>query len=263
MWHYLREHPQCATPALKEVHFFDGNPRRLVGLLDETERALAEARTADDRAFLQEKSVFVRRAIGFAGNDQRTAESFEALLASVAVPGTKVVAELTPANGSLRLGTLKELANLPVSPKFVMILRDPVDRMWSQIRMAARKRGSDANHTQAIAFNLLDRFIAGEEGAVSNRHDYAGMLQRARRAIPADRLFVDFFETFINQTRIDQFCDFLGVDHLSAKLTEPRAVGAHIPLPSEDQIRLRKRLNFQYEAVKRELGDLPDAWLRL
>lgn len=262
LWRYFREHPQCAAPPLKEVHFFDGRHQRFVDLLHTTERKLAEAQTSEERMHFKAMHAFVDRAASYAAKSERAAEDFEALVASIAKPGTKVVAEFTPANGMLGRATLESLANLPILPKFVMILRDPVDRMWSQIRMLAKKGVTNPSEIRARSIALLDRFVGGEESEVPNRYDYARMLRRARNAIPADRLFVDFFETFMNQSRIDRFCDFLGIDHRPARLDDPRAVGPDIALPAEERARLRKRLNSQYEAVKRDLGALPDAWTK-
>lgn len=191
LWRYVREHPQCATPALKELHFFDGKYQHLAKLLERTEEGIAGASTSDERTHLQEKRAFIQRFAALASRPSRTVEDFEALLATVATPETKVLVEFTPAKGMLGQGRLRDLAALPIAPKFVMILRDPVGRMRSQIRMVAKKAQTDPNAIRAAAMDLVDRFVAGEEHVISNRHDYAGMLRRVRNAIPADRLHID------------------------------------------------------------------------
>lgn len=260
LWRYLREHPQCAATPLKEVHFFDGRPERLPRLLMENRQEAAAAESPEDIGFLEEKRIFIEHAIGLVDQGERTAEAFETLVSSIATPGTKVVAEFTPANGKLAAPKLKKLADLPIQPKFVLILRDPVDRLWSQIRMLARRQATDSNDAHSVALDILARFEAGLDDALPKRSDYAAMLRRAKKAIPPERLFVDFFESFISQPRIDAFCDFLGIDHHPARLDEPRAVGIDIPLAPDVRIRLRDRLMEQYEAVEKELGTLPERW---
>lgn len=260
LWHYLRDHPQCAATPLKEIHFFGGKSERLNRLLAETTRAIPDAKTPQERLLLEEKRDFINRALEVFAGEERTAEVFEALVASAAKPGARVVAEFTPANCKLSLARLKQIADLPAAPKFVMTLRDPVDRLWSQIRMLARRQDRAPDRMHAVAMDIMERFLDGQEDAVPTRHDYAGMLRRARNAIPPERLFVEFFETFFDQPRIDAFCDFLGIDHRTARLDEPRAAGLEIPLPTEDRIRLRNRLAEHYAAVEKDLGTLPARW---
>lgn len=65
----------------------------------------------------------------------------------------------------------------------------------------------------------------------------------------------------MNQAGIDRFCDFLAIERRPAELDAPRAVGPDILLPRRDEVRLRERLNSQYEAVKQEFGYIPDTWV--
>ena len=145
LWRYLLGHPQCAVTPLKELHFFDKGNLRLIKLLKEVELEIPGAKDPEEIAFLRDKHHFISHAVELYSRPERTAEDFEKLVSSIATPEARVVAEFTPANGLLKTQQLKALAGLPIAPKFVLILRDPVDRMWSQIRMLAARREQDPN----------------------------------------------------------------------------------------------------------------------
>ncbi len=130
LWRYFREHPQCATPPIKELHFFDGNVSRMTRLLEENNQKSFEAEDPVERSFLQNEHRFILRAIDAFGQSECREQAFAELLLSVASDETRLVAEFTPANGMLPIARLQRIADLPVAPKFALILRDPVDRLW-------------------------------------------------------------------------------------------------------------------------------------
>ena len=152
------------------------------------------------------------------------------------------------------------MAALQSNPRFLMVLRDPVDRVWSQIRMQAVNARMNGETAEGAATRLLETFVACKTDLKPERYDYGTMLRRAQKLIPKERLFVDFFETFMCQERISKLCEFLEIDFMPAKLDEPRMVGNEMQLSQENRKRLCDVMRWQYREVERRLGNLPDRW---
>lgn len=265
LWSYFREHPQCSSPPLKELHFFDGNPDhrsdRLGRYLDRVETQMESADEPADSEFLQSKRRFISHYRTVLIGNASEEDSFPELVSWSADKDTRVVGEFTPANGMVAsVSQLRNLAGLDPPPKFLMILRDPVDRIWSQIRMQASFGLSDRREIEKEAYFLLERFLEGKNNVTPVRYDYSLMLRKARKSIPSERLLIDYFENFISEERISNLCRFLGVDYFPPKLDEPRLRSASVPLSEFDRKRLRDTLLRQYQAVEKLLGSLPQRW---
>ena len=170
-----------------------------------------------------------------------TYTDYEALIMSAANSDTKIIGEITPANGLLSEDRLRNIAGLENKPLFIFVMRDPVDRTWSGIRMVA-KRKSDDNTFEKRARADLTKFLESDSGATHMRSDYATMLTKVDAAIPADRVFIDFFEEFLNQPKIDALCDFFGVDHHPAKLDAPRLSGKSLKLTDQERARPQRQV---------------------
>ena len=265
LWSYFREHPQCSSPPLKELHFFDGNPDhrsdRLGRYLDRVETQMESADEPEDSEFLQLKRRFISHYRTVLIGNASEEDSFPELVSWSADRETRVVGEFTPANGMVAsVSQLRNLAGLDPPPKFLMILRDPVDRIWSQIRMQASEGLSDRKEIEKNAHLLLERFLADKNDLKPVRYDYQLMLKKARKSIPSERLWIDYFEDFITEDRISYLCRFLGIDYFPPKVDEPRLVSAVVPLSDSDRKRLRDSLLWQYRAAERALGPLPARW---
>lgn len=265
---YLNEHPQCETTPLKEVHYFDyydlGVPdlgRDRVRRRRDTlaQRAVKTPALLEKRRF-QRAMRFHELRLAAADAGAPTYEGYEQLVMSAARKTTKIIGEITPANGLLARERLRGMAALKNDPLFILTLRDPVDRTWSGIRMAAGWGPADKFETRAQAF--LDEFLSVEDGTHNVRSDYAAMLSKIDAAIPNDRVFLVFFEEFLNQPKIDELCAFLGVDSHPAHVEKPRLEGTPLVLTDENRRVMSAKLRPVYDAVEERLGRLPARWVQ-
>lgn len=265
LWNYFREHPQCSSPPLKELHFFAGNPDRrsdrLGRYLDRVETRMGSSEEPAGSELLQSERRFVSHFRTVLERNACEENSFRELVSWSAGRETRVVGEFTPANGmAASVSQLRNLAGLAPPPKFLMILRDPVDRIWSQIRMQASYGLSDRKEIEKNAHLLLERFLADKNDLKPVRYDYQLMLKKARKSIPSERLWIDYFEDFITEERISDLCSFLGIDYTPPKFDEPHFVSAVVPLSDRYRKRLRDALLGQYRVAERVLGPLPARW---
>ncbi len=213
--------------------------------------------TDEDRA---SHNRFLERIQALEKIPERNAADFEQLLLGIAGPTSKVVGEFTPANGVLSVPVLKSLAKLSTKPKFLLLLRDPVDRMWSQLRMMARTQSESLDQAPQRAEFLLNAFLADDLPKLAVRHRYDTMIENVREAIPPSQLQLRFYETFYCTSGLASFCDFLGIEPRVDKLDERPHLGISAPLSLTDRQRLRDRLIDQYSATQAALGPLPPRW---
>ena len=265
--HYLSQHPQCAATPLKETHYFDyydlgvpdlGRKRLRARRRKLIRRAKADPALRKNREWRRAKAYLDLR-IAAIDLGPPTYEAYEALIMSAARKKSRIVGDITPANGLLSAERMRNIAALANEPLFVLTMRDPVDRTWSAIRMMAGRHGD--TDFEARAHRDLNTFLMTEGDQHHIRSDYATMLQKIDAAIPAARVRIYFFEEFLNQATIDDLCDFMGVDHHPADLEKPRLPGKSLKMTEAEKSALAAKLRPVYDAVEARMGRLPDRWL--
>lgn len=261
LFDFFKRHPNCAAPPLKELHFFNsGVNGTMKKRLEHSKRRLQEtsAKLNDDQG--KRRSQFLESASVLEQNPERSAADFEQLMLSLAGPDTKFVGEFTPANGIIKRVRLEAIAQLSCRPKFLLLLRDPIDRMWSQLRMMAAKRADSPQEAKKIAEDLLDDFVSERSHSIAQRYRYDAMLRRITNVIPADQRHLRYYEGFYTPRGIEEFCHFLDIPPLLDQLDKRPHLGAAIPLSETNRRRLFEKLHPQYLAAERHLGPLPARW---
>jgi hypothetical protein len=257
LWEWLREHPQAHLRSIKELHWFDAvETDRLQREAHATRLQIAEAealgarpdRIADLRDWL---SVLEQ------GNDA----AYMGYLRHGA-DRASLVADVTPAYALLPEERLRHMAGIAPEVRFLYILRDPVDRLWSHVRMIARRRAKGAEVTADRCRRILMRTIRGEEPEIAARSDYAGALARLTAAVPSARLMLQVFEEMFDQSAMDRIAAFLGIGLHPAALAVRVHEGVDFSLPAGARTKARAWLQPQYDLTARMLGRMPPAWDR-
>lgn len=251
LYDWLSGHPDCHLRALKEVHYFNtleakSEAVRLRDLLDE--RAALEARGGSTRRIeaISDCIALFRGSGHYLDYVMRGRRR------------QSVVGDVTPAYGLLPVSRLRDMRDLGTT-RFLYILRDPVARLWSHVRMIARRRDPAGTATSDRAGRILRRTFDGQEDHITVRGDYRGAVTRLTEAIPApQRLFV-FFEDLFSGRATDEICRFLGI---APHPPLQAVVHAGPPLAMTDDQRSAARdfLNDQYSFVEQAMGRLPEAW---
>jgi hypothetical protein len=174
----------------------------------------------------------------------------------------RIAGEITPEYAILGREGLAHIHRLAPGARTIFIMRNPVDRLWSQVLHQCRARGLDANRqTTAEIEAMLDEPRFGELA------DYAQTLDDVAAVFEPGQSLALFYED-IHRDRLAalrQVCGFLGVGFDARHFPElgkrfNRSQQAALP----DAVRrhLRERCRQQAEAVRQRLGRLPDAWER-
>ncbi len=260
LYRYLARHPEVSMPAVKELHWFDtletGKwPRQITRMERERARRADRLPTGDagqDRRLTRE----------IAGYDAwidvlRTKGDDAAYLRFLQAGRTKLAGDITPAYGTLGEASLTRMAALAPVTRFVFLMRDPLDRLWSNIRMiAARDPGDFAQNAAA----RLDRVVTGADRANAVRSDYAGTLARITAALTPKSVFIGFYETLFDADTLTRLCHFLGIAPKPGP-TEARVLaGPDLAMTEAQRARALTWLAPQYAAVAARYDTLPTRW---
>lgn len=259
LWDYLYGHDETWFPAVKELHYFDAlemgsGPffrkeleNRLAGLEERrakgTIKPFGEQVLADGKRWLE---LFDGRARNDAGYLDFLG------LGRVAA---KVVGEFTPAYSLLKETTYRMMAELGERVRFIFLMRDPVDRMWSNVRMQAGRDAGD---------NVLDATLAevleGRERNIALRSNYRRTLNRLLAAVPREHVFLEFYERLFSAEAMARLCAFLGIAPRPAEFARVVHGGRPALLPGQRLAPMLEYLKPQYNYVERLMGELPAEW---
>lgn len=260
LYRYLSAHPGCALPAVKELHWFDtcetGKWDRQVARME------AERKRRTDRLPTGDATLDRRLGREVAGYDAwievlKTRGDDAAYLRFLRQGGGKLAADITPAYGTLSEDSLRRMQALSPLARFVFLMRDPLDRLWSNIRMGAARRGGDLAKNAAAA---LDRVLAGDDNTMAARSDYRTTLGRMARALDPARLFLGFYETLFDGDTVDRLCRFLGLAPRPARVEARVLPGQELDMTEDQRRRALSWLAPQYAAVAERCETLPRRW---
>lgn len=222
LFHYLKGSPQFVRGYRKEYHVFD--TRDLVTeaamrerIITMAEDAVAAARRGEpvDGQVLHRLSMYANPAFYF--------EYFAGLLATR--PEARLAADMTPDYAMLparRLGKIRTaFAERGVRAVSVFLMRDPVDRVWSQLRMQAQRQPSRFD-------GPLEQVLAERHGepVYALRNQYQETIAALDRSFGEDGAWYGFYEDLFTEDRMREVCDFLRIDFRPPELDERRNASA-------------------------------------
>lgn len=204
-----------------------------------------------------------------------------------------VICDFTPTYARLPFSELTEMAAIGAG-RFVVLLRDPADRLWAEIWTAQTERGDAripaaeaavlalaAQHAGPVPLppdgvpeNLPENLseagtesageAAGETAAPDAQTpafytlypeaDYAGLFARFAALVPPERVLYLFHENLPDRQEIDRVTTFLDIPALPRDRIMPFTPDSVPPCPPQTRARLQALLAPQYAAAKARLG---------
>ncbi|WP_135503818.1 sulfotransferase [Roseovarius aestuariivivens] len=252
--------PGIVVSPLKELQFFQPrDPRRALADMD----ALALERLAFHIAQPGDAAANLRDRPTFQASVDRAQmiydpEAYFDHFARLCGPDTRGFADLTPAYSALgpegfaRMQTFS--TDRGVRPRVLFVMRDPVDRFWSQIRHLDQIRGED--HLTANWQNAV------RDPALLARADYKGIVTALDALFAPEDLLYLFYETLFDGDALDRVCRFAGGTGAPATRPGPRNKTRNTcPLPEAARHALIRGFAPQYAFCRDRFGDrVPDAW---
>lgn len=261
LFDYLYSHPECYFTPVKELHYWDALefgrgtfyrdhiPGRIDGIR-------GRYKVTDDtgvRAYQEANMAANQRWYDLFDGKTRDDDMYREFLGLNGAKG-KVVGDFTPAYGTLSTRWIGEMAALAPDTRFMMLLREPVDRLWSHLRM-------DAAGDDRAALAKLDVFLDGGEKNVAMRSNYRRTINRVMEVVERTAFHIEFYERLFTVGAIERLCGFLGISAHPAEfgknVHKSEAQGG---LDEARRAKAEAALKPQYNFIERFLGELPQEW---
>ncbi len=272
-WLYraLHEHPDCHLRAVKEVHYwdtFDDAARarqiaafagRLDGFLRTRDEAEAAGRGWQVRN-MDRRIADMSDLIDMLDGDRRGDAAYLDYLQQGAGEA-RLVGELTPGYALLPGDLIARMAMARARVRILYLMRDPLARLWSHVRMQAERQKRPDQEVQSKANATLWRILnKGHETHVTARGDYAGTVAKLRDAVPEERLMVAFAETMYKEGGFAAICAWLGIAPGVFDGAEKVHEGPKVAMRDDLRPMALEMLRPQYDWVAENVGPLPAEW---
>lgn len=171
-----------------------------------------------------------------------------------------VVCDITPAYAILDREIFAQMGQIG-SAKFIFILRDPVARMWSQIRMATKAALPPPVSFQDACIARAQQLIKTGRLPKIERADYQRTITELEAAIPTERIKYLFYEDMFNPASMNNLCNFLKIEPIETDPETHSNLGISASMPDNIRADFCDAFSPQYAFIHdRFSGQVPDSW---
>ena len=206
----LKMHPEIYMPPHKEIHFFDqkNSYPTVFNYLHSDSKSLKKAIYLIYKTFFNRNWKWYMRFAYL----PRSEKWYDSLFHS---HNRLIAGEITPKYAKIDLKIIQQIAWKKPSLKIVYLIRNPINRSWSKLRMQGRKEGRNMRC-------LADLQNINIEGLIKHSQ-YSKNLDNWMTYFPEDQFFIGFYEEVKEspQQLLQRLFEFLGVhEYLSSKAHE-------------------------------------------
>ncbi|WP_421906464.1 sulfotransferase [Mameliella sp.] len=179
-------------------------------------------------------------------------------MARISTPRTRVICDVTPAYSVLRTAGFIRMrafcATQDIRLKLLFVMRDPVARLWSQLRHM-QQQGLTEDATQAWSDAL-------SAPAIMARGDYRATVTALDDCFAPEDLLYLFYEDLAEGDALPRLCHFLGTSwQAPGPGLRRNATTVETALPRDAHDALAAALAPQYAFCRARFGrDLPGQW---
>lgn len=257
----LARHPEIFFTPVKEIHYFD----HLSGLTNHLGDAKRRSRYRKyhQRLWTQwhrwrelwPQRRWYRSYMKSPLDDQWYASLFDER------SGRAAAGEATPEYAIIGVQGFRHIRRLAPRARVLYIMRNPVERAWSQILHHCRRERLNA---RALGTQELVAITQGERFAALA--DYAATLARLKKVFPDDQVWLGFYEDIHGDrlNALEHICAFIGVGFAPGWFpgVEKRYnISQEVSMPDEVRDALRAQYRPQAQAVEKHIGRVPESWV--
>jgi hypothetical protein len=256
----LRRHPRLYVPAINELRFWNHfeiasdllPPQR--DYMARWEKALAKGGKKQEIFAIRDKITFWNKYVSTRPDG---ADAYAELFSDHR--GATCCGEISPSYVGLTEETLL-LIEKAFSPKVFVIMREPIARIWSQIRHEARLRPGNVSTVEKMVSQI-------ETEKYRIQADYSGIIAKLGKVFPQERIGLFFFEDMLADEEIflTSVCQFIGVPFEKKLLIQRKASPKKDPsygMPDAVAKRAIELYGDQAEEIERLTGRIPSNWIK-
>ena len=258
LYQYLARSPQFAHGYRKEYHVLDSLD--LPSEEQARKRLLARAAeqiTGDPEPGNRLAATSAHRLSMFL-DQQFYFDYFTGLLHRT--PDTRLAADMTPSYGMLPVERFEAVRNgfdrrgIRTLPVFLM--RDPVERIWSQARMHARLY----KHHEAARAEEITEYVAANytRPAYAIRTAFDETIRKLDTVFGPDHVYYGFYERLFTEAETQRLCALAGIDHVEPDFDQRVHFSPKTSELPEDSVRtIAEHYRGVYAAVAERFPDIP------
>jgi hypothetical protein len=266
LYSYLRAHRECHLRGQKELQYFDAieqskvhfHARRLAAQIRDLQAQLPRQPKEVQGVWLREMLDMrdYHRVLMTCHADKNA--YFRYMLNGLGQQ--RLVADITPNYSTLSTDMLGRMVGVAEETRFIYLMRDPVARFWSNLRMGVALDQPPGADIEGPAKAELAQILDGKISPILDHSDYAHVLEKMETAIPKDRRLVMFYEDLPTPGGVRRLCAFLGIKPMAVDFAHRINEGQDVRLTDGERAAIRRLLRPQYEAVAARFPVLPRAW---
>ena len=245
----LSSSPDANFGPLKEYHILDAvhletSRSHRVNLIERVAEKLNWSQSKNDIVSLRYRM-------------QRSTKTYATEFSNYLSNGATWTADITPAYSGLSHEVFedvdREFSNLGIEVKIIFLMRDPVERLKSQVRMRRNFRKTNSTGDLQEFSEELKEFL--DYDIPYQRGDYSRIVNSSVRAFGSDRVFFGLFETIFSTYEIDRLQQFLcrqfPIPDFSNKVN---ASGSNLQIDTELEKEIAKRFESSYKSAAEIFG---------
>lgn len=250
LYGYLRDHPQVFMSPIKEMNVWNARFRPDLAK-DWNEKFAVRLQQAEAKGDAPKRQLEALRMRVAMSTDPTAYIRF---FKQRTTPQHKAFGEVSPGYILLREEGLRALKAQHPRTRLILLMRDPVERLWSALRMRQRESGVDA----AQGF---DSAITNELMLERGRYDL--IIAALDAVFDAADVHLGFYETLFEEASIRALCDFAEVDYAPADFDRHPNVAPEAEMPAHQVQAAREALDPVYAFCRARFGDrVPASWAR-
>lgn len=268
----LSQHDNVHMPPGKEIHYWEWVRAPRIPDLSISNR-LAQLALPGVRGFLMVVSIFSKKMkLKF----QRL-KKFESMLKSSHSDdhseylaylfehsgNATVVCDFTPNYVLLSKQTFSEALSVHPSVKFLLIMRDPVERLWSSVKFENRKAVARGECTVEFLHKRFCEATLDPFDFLHRKSKYERTIQELEAAVPAELIHYMFYEDIFFRRKYKELFEFLEIGEISMDTGSSVNIGnKRLSRPPQEQWKLAiDRFSETYKFIDAKFGDcVPQEW---
>lgn len=257
-WQRFYAHPELFLTPVKEIHYFD----YIRGLSDHLDNRRRRARLYKFLGNLWNPSSWsllpwYRDYMASPIDDDWYANLFRHRA------GRRFAGEVTPSYAIIGEDGFRHMRRLSPDMRVLYVMRNPVERAWSQAIHHARAINVD------LGKQLPEHALAVMESAPNfmAQGDYTAAITALRRVFNEGQLCFSFYEEVHadRMAAIERWCRFIGIGYRAEWFPQPETrynENVRIEMLPEVRQQLRERYRSTIAEVRSLIGHVPTSWER-